>query len=104
MSLLFLLARDAFARRLDSVRTHLGAGHFLDLALRTASIIDLNALTQPQTDNVVLAPDLIHHRMRGRSGQHQGEQDQTIADFSGHPLPPRGAASQNESLWVMPRF
>src|SRR5260370_33781305 len=63
---LFLLARDALARALASIGTHPGAGHFLDLALRTASIIDLDALTQPQIDDVLLAPHLIHHRMRGR--------------------------------------
>jgi hypothetical protein len=36
-------------------RTHLGAGDFLDLAGGTGSVIDLDALTQSQIDDVLLA-------------------------------------------------
>ena len=43
---------------------HLGAGDFLDLAGRAGTVIDLDALTQPQIDDVLLASDLFEFSWR----------------------------------------
>src|ERR1700722_1183679 len=63
--------RNALSCRLDAVRGHPGAGDLLDLASGTGSIVDLDALTEPQIDDVLLAS----HLLRG-GGVHQREQGQ----------------------------
>ena len=52
--------RNAFARADNSGCGHLGAGDFLDLAGGAGAIVDLDALAEPQIDDVLLArrPDL----------------------------------------------
>src|SRR5580692_11064955 len=64
-------SRNAFLRPLDTVRSHLGAGDFLDLAGRAGSVVDPDALAEPQIDDVLLASDLL----RG-GGLHQCEQSE----------------------------
>jgi hypothetical protein len=48
--------------------------NFLDLALRTGTVIDHHALAEPQPDNVLLAPNLIVQCQRCR---HRAQQQQT---------------------------
>jgi hypothetical protein len=52
-------ARHAFYRAEDSRRGHPGAGYFLDLAGGARSVIDLDALAQPEIDDVLFAHYLI---------------------------------------------
>ncbi len=58
-------ARDAFSRPRDACLRHLGAGDLLDLACRTASVIDQDALAEPEIGDVLLASDLLTERLRG---------------------------------------
>jgi hypothetical protein len=62
LSFLRSQARNAFYGTQDSAFGHSGAGDFLDLASGARSVIDLDALTQPQIDNVLLARHLFDHR------------------------------------------
>ena len=57
-------AWDAFSRGRDSGRRHLGARDFLDLAGWTGPVINQHALTKPQTDDILLAPDMLSLRAR----------------------------------------
>src|ERR1700742_150263 len=75
---LFLLRRkprDAAARGRHARWGHLGPRDFLDLARRTGSVIDHHALTEPQADDVLLAPDMLglgECRCDQRREQHGG--------------------------------
>jgi hypothetical protein len=57
-------AWDAFSRGRNSGRRHFSAGDFLDLAGRAGSVINQHALTKPQTDDILLAPDMLSLRAR----------------------------------------
>jgi hypothetical protein len=59
---LYADARDAFLRAKDSACGHFGAGDFLDLAGGARSVIDQDALTQPEIDDVLLARHLLRRR------------------------------------------
>ena len=52
---------NAVYRALDSIRGYSGAGYLLDLAGGARSVVDKNALPQPQIDDVLLARYLIRH-------------------------------------------
>ena len=51
--------RNTFYRTEDSRGRHPGAGDFLDLAGGARSVIDQNALTEPQIDDVLFPRDLL---------------------------------------------
>ena len=61
MHLFFLRpqARNAFLYSQDSRGGHPGTGNFLDLARGARPIIDKDALTEPQIDNVLFSRDLL---------------------------------------------
>jgi len=56
--------RNAFADAHDAVCGHLRPRNFLDLPGRAGSVVDKNALTQSQIDDVLLARDLFGDRGR----------------------------------------
>ena len=58
--------RDTFSRGHYSRRCHLGARYFLDLTGRASSVIDHHALTKPQADDILLAPDMLLLGLRRR--------------------------------------
>ena len=60
----------------DSVCGHFGAGDFLDFAGRAGSVVDLNALTQPQLGNVLLTRHLIGYRKRCKRAEHKTAEQQ----------------------------
>jgi hypothetical protein len=81
MHLFFLRpeARNAFLYTQDSRGRHPGAGDFLDLARGARPVIDKDALTEPQIDNVLLARNLLSHRRRCERGQREtAQQNRTM--------------------------
>ena len=64
MHLFFLRpeARNAFLYSQDSRGRHPGTGNFLDLARGARPVIDKDALTEPQIDDVLLARHLLGYR------------------------------------------
>jgi hypothetical protein len=67
-------AWDALSGGRNSRRRHFGAGDFLDLARRAGSIINQHALTKPQTNDILLAPDMLSLRTR-RGHRRPAKQD-----------------------------
>jgi hypothetical protein len=63
-------------RTQDSRSRHPGAGDFLDLAGGARAVIDLNALTEPQIDNVLLARHLFGYRWGCKRGQRETAKQQ----------------------------
>jgi hypothetical protein len=55
----------------DSVFGHFGAGDFLDLTGGARSIVDKNALPEPQIDDVLLARHLFRSRRYRREPERQ---------------------------------
>jgi hypothetical protein len=70
-------SRHALSRSENSARGHPGAGDFLDLAGGARSVVYLDALPEPQIDDVLLARHLFRHgrccqySQRQSAGQHQ---------------------------------
>jgi hypothetical protein len=75
------LARHAFAYAGNSRRRHPGAGNLLDLTSRAASVVDENALPEPEVADILLASDLLGEQGRGYKST---EQDAPKRNPNGH--------------------
>jgi hypothetical protein len=60
----------------------------LDLAGRAGSVIDHHALTKPQADNILLAPDMLLLGLRRRYKRQRADDQIWDVAATGHPISP----------------
>src|SRR3954453_2500183 len=77
--LLGTLPRHAFSGAEDFRGAHPGTGDFFDRAGRTATVVDLNALTKTQVDDVLLSRHLIGECKRGWCSRRECDQSKPKA-------------------------
>jgi hypothetical protein len=73
--------RNTFLGAKDSVFGHFGAGNFLDLTGGARSIVDKNALPEPQIDDVMLARHLFRSRRCRREPERASQQQRKRSDL-----------------------